>query len=445
MGKLWDNAFAGAAKQAELQLILSLSIQISLTMFKSKFPTLLILLFVLLSCNNLQTSKIKPQTTTELTQGSFGYDHQFLSKFDSLIVLKNNNGQSRIIVSPKYQGKVFTSTAEGDIGRSFGWINYKAFTDSINPHMNAYGGENRLWLGPEGGPYSLYFSKGSEMIFDNWKVPAPIDTEPWTVNSVDSGAVHLEKIGKLKNYTGASLQFSISRNISIMDSTSMQQLVSGSITNDVHAVGYTTENTIRNTGKNEWNERTGMPCIWVLDMFPPSAETIIFIPFSKDSLSEIRPVTTNYFGEIPPDRIQSRNGIVYFLADGKRRGKLGIAPWAAQWFAGSYDAKENILTIVAFDVDRQGKYLNQEWTTTKPPFSGDAVNAYNDGPLANGNQLGPFYEIESVAPAAFLKAGNATDPHKHSVLHFTGSKAGLDKIAMKVFGVSIDEIRNALK
>jgi len=414
----------------------------------SKFQILVAFCFVWSSCNGPQSkNRDMPKdskTSSEFRQGTYAYDHHFLSKFDSLIVLQNNNGQSRIIVSPKYQGKVFTSTAEGDEGRSFGWINYKAFTDSVNPHMNAYGGENRLWLGPEGGPYSLYFSKGSEMIFDNWKVPAPIDTEPWTVNSVDPGAVHLEKIGKLKNYNGASLQFRISRNISIMDSASMQQLVSGSITNDVHAVGYTTENTISNTGKNEWNERTGMPCIWILDMFPPSPETIIFIPFKKDS-SNFRPLTTNYFGEIPPDRIQSRNGFVYFLADGKRRGKLGIAPSAAQRFAGSYDAKENILTIVAFSIDPQGKYLNQEWTTAKPPFSGDAVNAYNDGPLANGNQLGPFYEIESVAPAAFLKAGELSDPHEHSVLHFTGSKAGLDKIAMKVFGLSLDQIQNALK
>ena len=124
------------------------------------------------------------KTSSEFRQGTYAYDHRFLSKFDSLIILQNNNGLSRIIISPKYQGKVFTSTAEGDEGRSFGWINYKAFTDSVNPHMNAYGGENRLWLGPEGGPYSLYFSKGSEMIFDNWKVPALIDTEPWTVSLV---------------------------------------------------------------------------------------------------------------------------------------------------------------------------------------------------------------------------------------------------------------------
>jgi hypothetical protein len=339
---------------------------------------------------------------------------------------------------------VFTSTAEGSAGRSFGWINYKAFTDSIDPHMNAYGGENRLWLGPEGGPYSLFFSKGSEMIFDHWKVPAAIDTESWDVKSVDSSSVHLEKNARLTNYAGIPLQLRIDRIIRILDSLQMQQMVGGVIANDVHVVGYTTENTVTNTGRNPWNERSGMPCIWILDMFPPSPEATIIIPYNKDS-TDARVVTTNYFGDIPPDRIQLRDGIVFFLADGKRRGKIGIAPLAAKNFAGSYDAKQNLLTVVYFTIDTSGKYLNQEWNTNKPPFSGDAVNAYNDGPLSGGGQLGPFYEIESVAPAAFLKAGESSSPHHHSVLHFTGSKAGLDKIAMKVFGVSLEQIQNGLK
>ena len=68
----------------------------------------------------------------------------------------------------------------------------------------------------------------------------------------------------------------------------------------------------------------------------------------------------------------------------------GIAPSAAENFAGSFDAKANVLTITFFTINSSEKYLNQEWGTGKPPFSGDAVNAYNDGPLANGNQLGPF-------------------------------------------------------
>jgi len=310
--------------------------------------------------------------------------------------------------------------------------------------MNAYGGENRLWLGPEGGPFSLYFSKGADMRFENWKVPAAIDTEPWSVNAVDSVSVQLQKNGKLQNYAGTNLQFTIDRTIRILDLTEIEKLVGGPIAQDVHSVGYSTYNSITNAGKNDWNEKSGTPCIWILDMFPPSAETTIIIPY-KESSNSPKAVTTNYFGNIPANRIKMQNGMLFFKADGKYRGKLGIAPSAAKNFAGSFDAQLNVLTIAFFTIDSNGKYLNQEWTTQKLPFSGDAVNAYNDGALANGNQLGPFYEIESVGPAAFLKAGTSSPFHEHTVLHFTGSKMGLGNIALRVFGVSLNQIENALK
>jgi hypothetical protein len=76
-----------------------------------------------------------------------------------VIVLQTNDTSARVVVSPKYQGKVFTSTAGGQFGQSFGWINYKAFAAPLDSHMNAYGGENRLWLGPEGGPFPCFLQK----------------------------------------------------------------------------------------------------------------------------------------------------------------------------------------------------------------------------------------------------------------------------------------------
>ena len=86
---------------------------------------------------------------------------------------------------------------------------------------------------------------------------------------------------------------------------------------------------------------------------------------------------------------------------------------------GVTDAENKALTIILYDVDGQAKYLNQEWNITKPSFAGEAVPAaYNDRPLANGTQMGPFYEIESVSPAAFLKPG-ASLSHRHAfVFHF---------------------------
>jgi hypothetical protein len=74
----------------------------------------------------------------------------------------------------------------------------------------------------------------------------------------------------------------------------------------------------------------------------------------------------------------------------------------------------------------------------KKPFSGDAVNAYNDGPI-DGKQMGKFYELESSSPAESLLPGQSLQ-HIHRTIHFKGDKAGLDKIALSFLGVTTDEI-----
>jgi hypothetical protein len=387
------------------------------------------------SCNSPHNNDI------EYTEGLFGYDLQFLQKYDSVIVLKSGEGNAQIIVSPKYQAKVFTSTAEGNGGHSFGWVNYKAFTTSVDQHINAYGGENRLWLGPEGGRFSLFFKPSARMDFDDWKTPAAFDTEAWSVISKDPVSVLMSKEMKLLNYQGTELTATVRRKIKILDRKEITEKLDLVIADSVRAVGYETENTLINKGSWEWTAETGMPCIWILDMFNPSNQTTIIIPHMGDSLS--KPATTDYFGEIPANRIKYSDSIIFFKADGKSRGKLGIHPSRAKVIAGSYDAEKKVLTIILFNIDNNAKYLNQEWNTVKPPFSGDAVNAYNDGPLASGAQLGPFYELESVSAAAFLKPEGSLI-HHHSVFHFSGSENGLNAIAEKKLGVSLEKIKNAL-
>ena len=372
-------------------------------------------------------------------RGTFGYDLEFLQKHDSVIVL--SNGDARVVVSPKYQAKVFTSSSAGDTGVSFGWIHYKAFEGKPDPHMNAYGGENRLWLGPEGGRFSLFFPPGARMEFANWKTPAPFDTEPWDVTEKTHSSVSLRKDMQLTNYAGTRLNLSITRKISVMTHSDIESGLSLPKGLNVQSVGYCTVNILTNTGGQAWTEATGMPCIWMLDMFPPSDATVIVVPYVRDDTS--KPATTDYFGEIPQDRIRFDDGVLYFKADGKSRGKLGIHPSRAKEVAGSYDAKRHVLTIVSFNVDGHARYLNQEWNTTKPPFSGDAVNAYNDGPLPDGSQMGPFYELESVSPAAFLAPGQA-QTHRHCVYHFTGPESSLNAISEKVLGMSIGKILNSI-
>jgi hypothetical protein len=376
-----------------------------------------------------------------VNDGSYGSDRQFLQRQDSGLV-ELGRGEARLLVSPKYEGKVFTSTDSGSDGPSFGWVHYKAFDGPLDLHMNAYGGEDRLWLGPEGGRFSLFFPPGAKMEFANWKTPAAFDTETWQVMAHTESSVQLRKDMRLINYAGTRLNIQVNRWISIFRRSSIDSLFGIAGDTGVTVVGYNTVNTLTNTGGQAWTDSTGMPCIWQLDMLNPSRTATIVIPFASAAGDSSKPATTDYFGEIPANRIRIVDSVIYFKADGKSRGKLGVHPRRAKDYAGSYDPEGHLLTIIAFQLDEQGRYLNQEWNTVKPAFSGDAMNAYNDGPLADGTQMGPFYELESVSPAAFLGPGQ-TLVHGHAVFHFTGSEAGLDIVARKVLGVSIAQIKGA--
>lgn len=402
----------------------------------------------LAACNN-ETKTNAPSSDSTNTamenhvQGSFGYDVNFLQQKDStLIVLKSGDGLSQVIVSPKYQAKVFTSSADGLNGKSFGWVNYKAFEGPADEHMNAYGGEDRLWLGPEGGVFSLYFKPGATMEFANWKTPAPIDTEAWSLVSSGAASVAMSKDMDIINYAGTSLKIKADRSVTLIGQSDVNADLGITLSAAVKSVAFRTMNSLTNAGQNAWDEKTGAPCMWNLDMFTPSEACTIVIPYNNNATGKV--ATTDYFGEIAKDRINYKDGILFFKADGKSRGKLGIPPARVKNIAGSYDAADNVLTVVKYDINPSGKYLNQEWRTDREPFSGDAMNAYNDGPLEDGSQMGPFYEIESVSPAAFLNPGEKLT-HNHNVYHFTGDKAALSEIAKKVLGVSVEEIEKAFK
>jgi len=404
-----------------------------------KIPSLLLAGMMIISC---QSTTKKQDDMKAFEKGTFGYDLNFLNENDSIVVLKNDDGSAQLALSPKYQAKVFTSTAEGLTGKSFGWVNYKAFGKPLDPHMNAYGGEDRLWLGPEGGKFSLYFKPGDSMVFENWHTPAGIDSESWTLVKSDGKSALLNKEMELQNYAGTHLKIKLERDVQILEKDNIEKVLNISLAGKVSSVAFKTQNTITNNGTNEWTEKTGAPCIWSLDMFSPSPKTVIVIPYIESAAGKV--ATTDYFGEIAKDRITYKNGILLFKADGKSRGKLGIPPGRVKNVAGSYAADQNVLTITMFDTNNKAKYLNQEWTPDKDPFTGDAMNAYNDGPLADGSQMGPFYELESVSPPTFLKPGEK-HTHMHSVFHFTGEKTALNEIAVKVLGVSLEEIAGAFK
>ena len=400
---------------------------------------------MLFSCTG-NTKKSSENMEKTYEKGTFGYDLKYLSDKDSqLVVLKSDDGKAQLIASAKYQAKVFTSTANGEEGNSHGFINYKFFDAGvIDEHMNGFGGEDRFWLGPEGGQYSIYFAPGAEQVFDNWHTPKAIDIEEWAVKNASANSAVFTKDMELKNYQGSVLNIAVERKIALMSDADIASKLGVTLPQEVNAVAYATDNKITNKNDFEWTQKTGTVCIWMLDMFHPSDSAVTVIPYNAGDEKQLgRVVTSDYFGEIPADRlIDDNNGTLYFKTDGKSRGKLGMNAKRTKAIAGNYDPIAKRLTVVTFDVNPSATYLNQEWNPKRNPLVGDALNAYNDGPLEDGSIMGPFLELESCSPAAFLKPGESLS-HNHNVFHFVGNEAALSAISEKLLGVNLNQVKNA--
>jgi hypothetical protein len=175
-------------------------------------------------------------------------------------------------------------------------------------------------------------------------------------------------------------------------------------------------------------------------MMTPTEQTKVVIPFSPQAGAHSF-ITDNYFGTIPANRLLVKDSVLYFRCDGKSRGKLGISPVIAKPIVGSFDFKKNVLTILIPEVQKDGMYVNSKWEIQKQPYKGDVINSYNDGPLQDGTQLGPFYEIESSSAAKELKSGETEEYHQ-AVLHFQGDYLLLKELAKQLLHVDLDEVKN---
>lgn len=378
---------------------------------------------------------------------SYKNDVAFLKKYMEIIELSTEGGQGKVAIAPSLQGRVMTSSAKADDGQGFGWLNYDLIASGqIQEHFNPVGGEERFWLGPEGGQFSIYFKPGTSFGFENWYVPKELDTEPFDVTAKDNDQISFGRRMNLLNYSGHTFNLDVERTVRILNRDKVAEIFGISLENEIDMVGFETENKLTNIGEGTWNERTGMLSIWILSMFRPSDSTYIILPYKKGSESQLGRILTDYEfngDPIPASRltILEEKGVVLFKADGKSRGKVGISQKRALPMAASYDLRNNILTLAYFTLPEEEKgYVNSLWKLQDKPFAGDVVNSYNDGPLEDGSQLGPFYEIESSSPAAGLKK-NESLIHVHGTVHLQGERKKLEKVINRLFGLELNDIR----
>jgi len=372
--------------------------------------------------------------------GTYGYDIDFLKKRHvEIFELTSADGKSRIAVAPGYQGRVMTSTADGFPGDSFGWINYKLISSGIvDPQVNHVGGEDRFWLGPEGGPFSFYFKKGDEQNFENWFVPKAIDSERFDIADSSSSSITFTKKAILPNASGKVFNIGIDRTVSLLSKDDIEKALKVEIPADLIFIAFQSKNVITNNGSEAWTRQTGLPSMWILGMFNPTPTTTVFIPYNEHGKGNI--VNTDYFEKVTPDRMILKNGIIFFKIDGTYRTKIGIPAQRAKALCGSYDTEKSVLTLVGYNLpDKPEGYVNSRWGNQEDPFDGDVVNSYNDGPVADGSIMGPFYEIETSSPGAALSPGQSLE-HIMRVMHIQGDRRQLNKLVQKLFATDLDQI-----
>ena len=376
----------------------------------------------------------------------FGDDVAFMRRYTDLIVLGDEDG-ARLAVAPAWQGRVMTSSGGGEARASFGWINRALIAArTVRPHINPVGGEDRFWLGPEGGQFSVFFAPGTRFQLADWHTPAAVDSLPWTVAGQSAHTVKLRTTFPLINYSGTRFDVLVDREVRLLPSATAWDRLGVKPAPGVEIVAYESDNRLTNRGTAAWRRETGLLSIWIPGMFTASPETTVVVPITAGPESQLgRKVTADYFGAVPAERLQVTDEVVYFRGDGGWRSKIGISPRRSKGVLGSYDPAHERLTIVQFSQPAGATdYVNSLWQLQQDPYGGDAANSYNDGPPEDGSTpLGAFYELESSSPAAALAPGERL-LHVHRTIHLSGPAAVLDETARRCLGASLAAITAAL-
>ena len=236
---------------------------------------------------------------------TFDEDLAFLNAHGETLVLTDPDG-GKVALSPRYQARVMTSAVSGS-GRSLGWIN-RSFIEAgkTGTQFDNYGGEDRFWLGPEGGQYGLYFAPGKPFTFDEWQTPHELQEGAWAVAEQKADRVAFTRKMKVTSWSGTELSVAVQRTARLLsreDAKKVLGVTLPSAKEGLDYVAFETKNEIANDSKQRWTKETGLPSIWILAMFAPAADARVVIPFETQVAKGTEIVNDRYFGKVSPDRL----------------------------------------------------------------------------------------------------------------------------------------------
>ncbi len=359
---------------------------------------------------------------------------------NEIIILRGDQEQRQVLVSPQMVGRVMVSTMAGPKGEVLGWVNRPAveagFTD---PNFNNFGGEERIWLGPDGTQQGLFF-RNMDFTWESFRIPQPMSLQPFETLGVspDGKSVAMRTRWELNNLMGTPFQVEIQRRITILEVCPYTN-ESGA---DVNCVGFQSDNRVTNVSNQPILRRTGPLTIWLLGHYLPHPRCVVIVPFRPGPEAELGPPLRDEFlkffcidGKFPANRRWYQNDYALLKADCAVRCKFGISRSRATGRAGSLDLDTNELVIVDNDFYPEMDYATNYWRKADELFDGDAINICIDGPAGKDGPVfaepdNMAYEIETTSPALFLQPGQSYASRART-FRLRGRQAVIDAICRR--------------
>ncbi len=375
------------------------------------------------------------------------------------ILLTGEKAGALVVVSPKLVGRVMDATFKGEDGETLAWWDEDLIQGKKgqNPAFyNNVGGDSRIWWAPEAGGYTTFFDPGKPYEEAQWRVPD-------IMGKTQFQNIKIKKEGKRQvgvtydanvqatMYNGNPLNLYVKRAVKMVEQPfSKTNLKKFFADQSIQYVGYSTTDSIKNTGAKPLNRKNGLVSMWVLGQYQPGLETYVILPILSGSNEKLGPpvVDYNFFNNapVPANRKLIRPNYIVYKTDGQYRGKLGLKPGRAKSTVGSIDLKNNLLTIVDAKINKKGRYLNSLWTQ-KPgeELLGSASETFNDGPMVpGGTSLGGFYELERLSDAPDLKRGEGYS-FTVTTRRYSGDLEQLLEIAKHPLGLDCDLSHESFK
>ncbi len=360
------------------------------------------------------------------------------SKNDAYVLEGRRKGR-QVLVSPSLTGRVVGTTYSGDQGQCNGFLFEKSFREGMTDIWNNWGGEERYWLAPEGGPYSIQFD-GRANYFDNYHVQDGLNSiryETEEVSKLGNSLCMKSQFG-LKNNINTEFELEVTRRITALDDC---PYLAGAGP-DCDFVGFQSESTVTNLNSFAWTKETGSLAHWHLGQFHLGPKTVAIAPFRQADTTD-PPIREDYFrefcvdGRMPANRYWIRDGFVLFLADGTCRTKIGQNRSRATGLIGSFDLENNELHLMQYDFYPELEYIASYWYEEQTdPYGGDCISMAIEGPDKPGGPGGNCYELESLSPAMLLEPGQSFT-FRTRTMHLKGPRTTMAKICRRQLGPEI--------